>query len=921
MYKTTVTDFIYAIQNEYHEFLSELKKHVSTNVGDEESYVQLSKLLAGIVKDNKEFGHVEILFEYKPPCYSGYSDVILLGKKDDVPCAYVIELKNWSQDRVCQRYIGRKKRNGEYPINYNNAPCDHPSTQVKGYVTALKTTHSAVVEPKGYETPQVRGVVFFTNPDFNDSSLKSYRNKPFDQLTEDYPVFNCQSASLKALSEDIKNHLAEGDEAFKEKFLKGTYTQSYELQQFACHAIQSYLSDGTAEKPFALSETQEEAFGALFDALKKALENPSEKKVFVVKGLPGTGKTAVAVNLLVEALKLADRHRELGNVVFTSATTNAKTWENIFNSDEKVLISTKEFNPGINGSNNAQAIQLFEDAGLGHLIEMDGNGKRSFRLDRWRDVWAALRDGMVDTGRPQLTENMHSLTIVDEAHSLINPIDDDGGQVMYNRLGNWFSKVGPQAYYIIYTSRVSVFFMEDAQGFQDRETTKVEDIRRLAEELKVPFNADFELTEQFRCGHSAEYMEWVDRLFSDSSIANHASWKNKFIFDVFDYPNKMEDKLRSRMQCPEHPSGRLLSSYSVAWLTKNKSNKHSLPSDQMDFQLKNADGTAWSRCWNTPGEFVSPLTNDAMLDDPLCEVGYPQEIRGWDFSFFGILWLDDVVWRTDRWKIRLSSVSFDDGIASQRKIVVDRFNSWGYNEKLLWNQTLCNSLPDKQKQKAEELHSLVDTSRSCVVDSNSRAKMFKAFGYREMYVWDEEEFQKLENKRNLNDRDQKKIASAMEAHKQFGDRVDMDKAKGKSLHTKCYSKKWVWDQERCDSLLEEDQKKVANGLHKFFGDLFYDAEAREKLTSLGYSEQMIWKQPRGFNNLSDDEKEQKERMHKFFGDSAEYVWYTNGSIPEIDRLCVTMFRIYRILLTRAIVGNFVYIKDKETREHVRGLLK
>ncbi|MBR4519027.1 MAG: DUF2075 domain-containing protein [Victivallales bacterium] len=773
MYKTAVTDFIYAMENEHHEFLSELKKHVSTNVGDEESYAQLSKLLAGIVKSNTEFGHVEILFEYKPPCYSGYSDVILLGKKNGVPCAYVIELKNWSKDRVCQCYIGRKKRNGEYPISYNNAPCDHPSTQVKGYVTALEKTHSAVVKPNGYETPQVRGVVFFTNPDFDDSSLESYRNKPFDQLTKDYPVFNCQSASLQALAMDIQEHLAEGDEAFKEKFLQGTYTQSYELQQFVCHAIQSYLSDGTAEKPFVLSEKQEEAFVALFDALKKALEDPNKKQVFVVKGLPGTGKTAVAVNLLVEALKLADRHRKLGNVVFTSATTNAKTWENIFNSDEKVLISTKEFNPGINGSNNAQAIKLFEDAKLGHLIETDRKGKKSFKLDRWRDVWAALRDGKVDTGRPKLTENMHSLTIVDEAHSLIYPYydkdDDEGdGQVKYSRLGNWFSKVGPQAYYIIYTSRVSDFFMENAQGFQDRETTTVDIIKKLAEELKVPFDDHFELTEQFRCGHSTEYVEWIDRLFSDSSIANHASWKNKFTFEVFDFPNQMENCLRRHMEGEggNRPSGRLLSSYSVKWITKEKANKHELPPDKLDFQLPNDDGTNWSRLWNIPGEFVSPLTNAAMLDDPLCEVGYPQEIRGWDFSFFGILWLDDVVWRNGRWQVHLPSIVFDDGIASQRKAVVERFKQWGY----------------------------------------------------------------------------------------AGAKVD-------KLH---------WSK-------------------------------------------------RTFMTLSTDARSIAEKKHNLLGDSPEYIWM--GLSNETDKLCVTMFRIYRILLTRAIVGNFVYIKDKETREHVRGLLK
>jgi DUF2075 family protein len=43
-----------------------------------------------------------------------------------------------------------------------------------------------------------------------------------------------------------------------------------------------------------------------------------------------------------------------------------------------------------------------------------------------------------------------------------------------------------------------------------------------------------------------------------------------------------------------------------------------------------------------------------MHEDPLCEVGCPYEIRGFDFDYVGLLWLDDIVWRKDRWMVNLA---------------------------------------------------------------------------------------------------------------------------------------------------------------------------------------------------------------------------------------------------------------------------
>ena len=45
-----------------------------------------------------------------------------------------------------------------------------------------------------------------------------------------------------------------------------------------------------------------------------------------------------------------------------------------------------------------------------------------------------------------------------------------------------------------------------------------------------------------------------------------------------------------------------------------------------------------------------------MFEDPLCEVGCPYAVRGFDFDYVGILWLSDLKWRQGRWVIDFSHV-------------------------------------------------------------------------------------------------------------------------------------------------------------------------------------------------------------------------------------------------------------------------
>jgi len=77
----------------------------------------------------------------------------------------------------------------------------------------------------------------------------------------------------------------------------------------------------------------------------------------------------------------------------------------------------------------------------------------------------------------------------------------------------------------------------------------------------------------------------------------------------------------------------------------------------MDFHITcdhNGEQNYWSKVWNyvPNGDytlFVQGRSGSPMHEDPLCEVGCPYAVRGFDFDYVGILWMGDLVWRGDRW--------------------------------------------------------------------------------------------------------------------------------------------------------------------------------------------------------------------------------------------------------------------------------
>src|SRR5439155_11170541 len=115
----------------------------------------------------------------------------------------------------------------------------------------------------------------------------------------------------------------------------------------------------------------------------------------------------------------------------------------------------------------------------------------------WRKHLALLQS-LGERCRDGAQDNQNLVTIVDEAHALINPENPGGG----GQFG-FATSLGPQAYHIIRSSLLTVFLLDPLQGFRERENTSISEIRAWSHELGAGEPEEISLEgAQFRCAGS-----------------------------------------------------------------------------------------------------------------------------------------------------------------------------------------------------------------------------------------------------------------------------------------------------------------------------------------------------------------------------------------------------------------------------------
>ena len=639
----TVDEFCDFVSESLNDLIDELASITGRSTASEReawqrSLPKLSTVFANATKSNPALGRAHLnlghlSLEYKLPGASAWCDALILGKDSEGnPRVVIIELKDWD-------LTGDQPGQYEGLITHHGQQRLHPSDQAKGYTQYCQRFHSAVLQHQA----TVDGCVFFTGK----GDLTPYLQSPNDQLAVEYPLFDVSDAG-NLLGSFLTERIIDSDENFAEDFKSGVYQQDRNILR----QVAAAMADNP-DSPFELLDEQRKGFNLVMSAIESHKATSAEKKVIIVHGPPGSGKSALAANTWVKA---AQKFNDQGNIVFVTTSSSQKAnWQQTFetaSSDRNakgMVLPSNQFNPGLSGYK------------VSKLRKETGN---AMEYENWHECLEIFHGHYPEVNCSP--DNLHFLSIVDEAHALINP---DGHPIGF--ASGWCVQAGPQAYHIIRSSQISVFLLDSEQSYRDSETTSIQDLERFATEFHAEVEHVDLSDQQFRCGGSKEYELWVDSLL-DSSTPDKidVSWRitsnnpnGAFGFQLVDSLHRLDETLNAH-----HANGhsvRLLSSYSRKWVTKKESNIHHLPPEHQDFFFQYEDDfgnqKTWSRPWNyAPNEdysmYIQATPGSMMAANPLAEVGCPYVVRGFEYDYLGILWLDDLVRRNGQWTLLLDNV-------------------------------------------------------------------------------------------------------------------------------------------------------------------------------------------------------------------------------------------------------------------------
>lgn len=228
------------------------------------------------------------LLELSMPIGAERADLVLIA---DQPArrALVVELKHW------QGEVDAAATTPEIVVVVHGQVRTHPAYQVRSYVGKLENFHSAA---QHYD---LAGACFVAGgrptTRFRDT-LAAYK---------DVRVFF--GNEVQDLGEFIRSFLGGGRASrdAAEQFASGTYTISAKLMEYVRqhhNDIKNLAYEKLAATGFGLYEDQMRVYQAILDAAERAKkEGPqAQPVVFVVDGPTGSGKTLVALTLLIDAI-------------------------------------------------------------------------------------------------------------------------------------------------------------------------------------------------------------------------------------------------------------------------------------------------------------------------------------------------------------------------------------------------------------------------------------------------------------------------------------------------------------------------------------------------------------------------------------------------------------------------------------------
>ncbi len=264
--------------------LKNVKRKLNRGVGIAEIKSWASSLvyMDRIMQDSAIPDDCGVAIEYQIPQTGKRIDFIISGQNENCADAVIlIELKQWSEakltakDSIVETYVGG--RIGEHT---------HPSYQAWSYSTLLQGFNEVVYT----ENISLHPCAYLHNY-VEDNVIK---NNFYAEYIKKAPVF-LKNDALK-LREFIKKHVKYGD---RTNILYRIENGKIRPSKLLADSIGKMIK---GNQEFVMIDDQKVVYEYALALAKKASEK--NKQVLIVQGGPGTGKSVVAINLLVSLTKL-----------------------------------------------------------------------------------------------------------------------------------------------------------------------------------------------------------------------------------------------------------------------------------------------------------------------------------------------------------------------------------------------------------------------------------------------------------------------------------------------------------------------------------------------------------------------------------------------------------------------------------------
>ncbi len=518
----------------------EVKRKLGHSVGDAE-YASwrnsLGNAMYHAMNTTDIPGDSGVAVEYRVNGRAFRIDFMLSGKNSSgIESLLIIELKQWTDiqsseltEHVCT-YVGGGLRD-----------VLHPSYQAWSYMSHLRMYNEYI-----YDTGvSVNACAYLHNCE-DPTVVNASR---YEEKLREVPLFiKGQGPELRSM---ISANIKEGTgTALLERIDAAVIRPSQQLAD----SVGSMLK---GHQEFVLLDEQKTVLETIVKASNDSLTG--QKRVLVINGGPGTGKSVISIN----ALARLTGQRLNARYVTPNAAPRA-----VF---------------------EAKLKKIFAKADIRSLF----SGSGSFT---------------------ETSAESFDTLIVDEAHRLKMKSG------MFRNLGE------NQVTEIIKSARTSVFFIDEAQKVTWADVGEIFMIEEQAALAGAKIER-LELSSQFRCGGSDDYMAWLDETLGVHADTAHYFSRNKFDFQIFESPVDLHNTIKEKNAI--NNKSRVVAGYCWDWISKSNPKLSDITIDEFGYKATwnlTSDGSEW---------IISPKSVD--------EVGCIHTCQGLEVDYIGVIIGRDLV--------------------------------------------------------------------------------------------------------------------------------------------------------------------------------------------------------------------------------------------------------------------------------------